>query len=401
MFFMVSCSEDDGTGNSLVEPTSPALLITLGFTNSQTLIESEEVYPFTITLSEPQVADVTINLEQTAGTATEGEDFSFPHQVIIEAGKTSASGEIAIHEDELIEDTETVTIKIAANDIANVASFNSPTVTFNIMNLTDGDLNIGMSWDITGFQFPDGSPFDPTDLADLVMYVTTSPDLSNIVDTEDGAGFESYTLTADSPDGDYYIIAGWFEAADLGDQGDFSVELNINLDQVGVINHDTYTFSDALNSGLTCENAYYITTKITKSGENYIIEEVAESSISTADISGTYNVISNGESTDSKPTNNPLVNFASTVTITQTGVGTYELSDGWAGVYIEWYSIYGNTEEEPQTLYLDVCNELNAEWTDIFGGGQTLTGKLNEDGTLTIRVDNVYGDYVDAVYTLQ
>ena len=144
---MFSCSEkDDYTGDSVLSVSSPTLAVSLGFPNAQTLIEQEISYDFTVTISEIQAVDVVVYLEQTEGTATVNEDFSMPQSVKIERGALSASGKITIHEDEIMEDTETVTIQIGAGNEANLSGVSGQTVSFEIANLTEGDLVVGMSW---------------------------------------------------------------------------------------------------------------------------------------------------------------------------------------------------------------------------------------------------------------
>jgi len=119
-----------------------------------------------------------------------------------------------------------------------------------------------------------------------------------------------------------------------------------------------------------------------------------------SNLGGTYSVVSNGTSTDSAPVNNPLVNFPYTVVVTDDGGGSYTISDGVAGVYIDWYSGYGYTFET-EGNFTDVCNSLSGEWTDAFTCTVTLTGNVDEDDKLIIHWENCFGDVVDAVYTLQ
>ena len=116
-----------------------------------------------------------------------------------------------------------------------------------------------------------------------------------------------------------------------------------------------------------------------------------------SDIGGVYNVISNGDNTDGQP---PAVNVPYTVTLTDNGGGSYDISDGVAGVYIFWYSIYGYTFETTGN-FTDVCGSLSGSWTESFGCGVELTGTVNADGTLSIHWDNCFGDFIDAVYTPQ
>ncbi len=119
-----------------------------------------------------------------------------------------------------------------------------------------------------------------------------------------------------------------------------------------------------------------------------------------SNLAGTYSVVSNGTSTDGAPVNNPLVNFHYTVVVTDNGGGSYTISDGVAGVYIDWYSVYGYTFET-EGNFTDVCNSLSGEWKDLFTCTINLTGTVNSDSTLSIHWENCFGDVVDAVYTRQ
>ena len=398
LLLMFSCAEnDDYTGDSVLTVSSPALEVSLGFSESQTLVETEKSYDFTVSISETQAVDVVVYLEQTEGTATAGEDFSMPSSVTIKKGSLSASDVITIHEDEIIEDTETATIKIGVGNEANVSSVSSKTVSFNIANLTDSDLVVGMSWDISTATTDDtGTAIDAYDFADLRLSLTNVP-YTQILQTADGAADETYTLSGDAPDGEYYLVADIYESME-----DIIRDLNITLtfNQVGIINGQKHTFSNGLSTEYACANNYLIMAKVSKSGENYTIEEIGENSAAPS-IAGTYDVVTNGESTDPGPTNNPLVDFASTVVVTDNGNGTYTFSDGWAGVYVEWYTMYGYTFLEEQTITLTPCLDLTGAWIDGFGGSNALSGTVNTDGTLSIRVANSFGDVVDQVYTIQ
>ena len=104
---ITSCTNtDDFTDDSTMVATNPALDVALSFDNAVTLVEDDVVYPFTINLSEAQIVDVKVLLSKTDGTATEGEDFTFPHEIIIPKGSTSVSGEIGIIKDTDFETTE-------------------------------------------------------------------------------------------------------------------------------------------------------------------------------------------------------------------------------------------------------------------------------------------------------
>ena len=283
VMLMFSCENDENyTGDSTLSATSPSVTVSLGFTSTQTLVEQKASYDFTVTLNEIQVVDVVVNLEQTGGTATNGEDFTMPSTVTILSGTLSASDVITILQDELLEDTETATILIGTGSEVNVSGVTGQTVTFNISNLTEDDLAIGLSWDAT-ITKADGTVMDPTDAADLRLLITDAP-YSNIIAGADGATFESYTMTSATPDGEYLLVADFYAAYDLGAQGSFDVGVTATFDQVGVINGQTHTFPAALNTEFICANNYYVLAKIIKSGSNYSIEEIGENNFEAQQI---------------------------------------------------------------------------------------------------------------------
>lgn len=272
IFLATSCSEDDATGYSTMVPTSPTLSVDWGFENTQTLVEEEKTYPFTVTLSEPQIVDVQVDLQQVGGDATEGDDFAFPHTITIPAGETSATGELVIHADELAEEAESVVIMIGSGFESNVSAINSETITFNIQNLTAGELMATLSWDAsTTVTNNFGEEIAPTTLVDLRLLVTDVP-YTEIIEAEDGAGFETFTFDETLPDGEYYLVTDFFSAMDIAT----TLDLALSFDQVGVINDQTYNFPNALDLTQSCPGVYFILAKVVKSGTDYTIEPVGE-----------------------------------------------------------------------------------------------------------------------------
>jgi hypothetical protein len=60
---ILSCDDNnDFTGDSVLSATSPILSVSLSFENSQTLIELEKQYAFTVALIEAQIVDVAVKL---------------------------------------------------------------------------------------------------------------------------------------------------------------------------------------------------------------------------------------------------------------------------------------------------------------------------------------------------
>lgn len=287
LLLMFSCSEnDDYTGDTVLTVSSPTLAVSLGFPNAQTLIEQEISYDFTVTISEIQAVDVVVYLEQTEGTATVNEDFSMPQSVKIERGALSASGKITIHEDEIMEDTETVTIQIGAGNEANLSGVSGQTVSFEIANLTEGDLVVGMSWAASSLVTDNyGNEIAAYDLANLRLLLADSP-YTRIYDKANGTANETYILSEAAPDMTYSFIADIHAA-----MSEIPVDLDITLtfDQVGVINGQTYSFSTALNTADFCPTVNYVMATVTKSGNSYSIAEVGEkNSLDLNDVIGTW-----------------------------------------------------------------------------------------------------------------
>lgn len=120
-----------------------------------------------------------------------------------------------------------------------------------------------------------------------------------------------------------------------------------------------------------------------------------------SELQGTYIASSTGSSTDGGTGEPTVTNFMYEVTIEKTGDLDYNISDGFAGVYIEWYgAAYGYTFET-EGNFQDVCGSLSGSWTDGFQSEVTLEGTVNDDGTLTITWVNGFGDTATAIYTPQ
>ncbi|MDT8416167.1 MAG: hypothetical protein RQ864_00035 [Lutibacter sp.] len=273
--FVVSCDQEDNTGFGTLVPTSPTLSVTTSV-SSKSLIEDDSVYEFTATLSEPQLVDVKLFVNQIAGDASNGDDYTVDGSLVIPAGATSAKGKVKILSDDLIEATETVKLQIGDNLTAN-ASITPVTMDFTILNYTDGDLAIDLSWAMASVTTDNsGVEIDPTDFADLRLLVSTGPNNTDIIGEPDGSTF---VLTLDTPDGEYYIVADFVEANNKIIR---DLDLTLTLNQSGVINNDSDEFPAALNSGNSCSTVYYVLAKIVKSGDSYTISPLGEKSPVTA-----------------------------------------------------------------------------------------------------------------------
>ena len=52
-----------------------------------------------------------------------------------------------------------------------------------------------------------GNEFSPTDFADLRLLISENPNNTDLIGEADGGSFETYVLSGDEPDGDYYVVA--------------------------------------------------------------------------------------------------------------------------------------------------------------------------------------------------
>jgi hypothetical protein len=117
---------------------------------------------------------------------------------------------------------------------------------------------------------------------------------------------------------------------------------------------------------------------------------------------GFYASVSTATSTDACPPTNPLVDFTDVVELKARGAGRYEVSDFFAGVYINWYgACYGYTTKTPAS-FNDVCNDLNFTFQDGFGGAVEGTGEYNTNtGVITYTWANEFGDEGTVTLTKQ
>lgn len=283
---IISCDDEDRTGDSQLVPSSPTVSITLDFPNPSIVLEDDTEYTFTVSLSETQIVDTRLHLSQVGGTAN-ADDYSMTSLVVIPAGYTSATGSITIIADELAEDVETLTIQVGDQSTAN-ASLTPATVSFTISNATSADLVVGLSWEASEIATDNsGEEISATDLADMRLLVTDSP-YTTILGGVDGGSFESYEFSGANADGEYLIVADFYAA--MEDEDLFrDLNLEVTFDQIGVINHLTYNFPAVINTGFVCAANYTVLAKVIKTGENYDISPVGETN--SIDVEGDWTIV--------------------------------------------------------------------------------------------------------------
>ncbi|MDP3359547.1 MAG: hypothetical protein Q8S41_09380 [Lutibacter sp.] len=273
-FFMVSCDQEDNTGFSTLEPTSPTLSLTTSV-SSKSLIEDDSVYEFTATLSTVQLVDVKLFITQVSGDATLGDDYTVDGSITIPAGATSAKGKIKILSDDLIEATEKVKIQIGDNTTSN-ATIVPVFMEFTILNYTEGDLALDLSWAMSATTTDNsGNVISPTAFADMRLLISTSPNNSDVILEADGGSFESLVLPANTPNGTYYVVADFYAANKTIVR---NLDLSLELNQAGVINGDSYSYPAAISNLGICDLNFYVMTKITKVGNTYTFTDVSTQS---------------------------------------------------------------------------------------------------------------------------
>ena len=353
--FVVSCDQEDNTGFSTLEPTSPTLTITTSVSN-KSLIEDDSVYEFTATLSTVQLVDIKLFITQVDGDATNGDDYTVDGSLVIPAGSTSAKGKITILSDDLIEATETVKIQIADSRTAN-AAFTPAFMEFTILNYTDGDLAIDLSWALASKTTDNaGNEISATDFADMRLLISTEPNNIDLIGGADGGAFETFVLSSSTPNGVYYIVADFYDAnSDIVRDLDLSLELN----QAGVINGDAYSYPAAINNLGICELNFYVMAKITKVGNSYTFEDVRTQSYELS----TYTPWDYG----------------------------FDTVDAWSPA--EGYSSHIQTKEICDGFFI---LGLNAEWMlnswgeEIQPGASEVFAVLDADGTFTIASQSIF-----------
>lgn len=113
-----------------------------------------------------------------------------------------------------------------------------------------------------------------------------------------------------------------------------------------------------------------------------------------SNLAGTYTASSDASSTDPCCTE-PLEGFESEVTITAISDGVYKLSDFSAGVYMEFYAVYGITPAiDLSATIRDVCNQISFDpFNEPFGTAIEASGSYDPaTQTLTYTWVNGYDD---------
>ena len=274
---IASCNKEDYTGYSTLTATDAKGTLSWSVPPPTALIETDTTFNFTVTLDKPQIADIHIPISQVGGNATLDSDFSVSGEIIIPAYATSGTGEFKVFRDAEIEGTETVTIQIGDNSVANF-EFETQTRTIEIGNYVAPYLDLVFDWSglVTVDTIENVSLCSAVDI-DVYVFDVDENDLG-IYGAATGACPEHLVLDG-MDDGDYYLWANLYvNDARPTDGSVIGFPVTVYATQPGLFENTVYNQSEAnaLNSSdpdyaTDGANTFKPIVKITVSGSNYTI----------------------------------------------------------------------------------------------------------------------------------
>lgn len=374
-FGLTSCDDDDRTGESLIQPTSPSISINLPPTVPP-LMEQDTSFTIEIVLSEAQAVDVAVFLQQVGGDMTSGEDYTMPDRVMIPKGETSATADIAILPDEVAEETETLEIQIGSERTAN-ASIEPVNFSLTITNATVDQLDLALTW-TTSIVDIGGGAVDPEDAANFRLILDhLDPSIEN--DTIAGSGFKEFTFASDLADGEYNLIVEFVSVTDLGDLGsDFDIGLVLDLYQIGLVDQ-SFEFPAVLNSGdAECPGYSFTLGTLTKTGDSYSFEEIGELDLGYCGLVGTYSVAEAGRD-----------DYETSLSVDEYDPFTLVSDNFWdEGVEIAYVL---DTESDAVTIE---AQEFDFDLDGAEGDGEEETLTVEGSGTYNFEAASMVVDYV-------
>jgi len=271
---IASCDKEDYTGYSTLSATDASG--TLSWTLPSSLVETDITYTFSVNLDKPQIADIRIPISQVGGDATAGSDFELGGEIFIPAYSTSGSAELKIFADSEVEGTETLTVQIGDNTVANLG-YETQTRTIQIDNYVAPVLDLVLDWD--GDVTVEGSPVNLCSSVDIDIYVFDVDDNDlGIYDAATGSCPEHLVFDG-MDDGDYYLWVNLY-ANDVRptDGSVVGFPVTIYATQPGLFENVVYTQAEAnvLNSSdpdyaTDGANTFKPLAKVTVSGSSYTI----------------------------------------------------------------------------------------------------------------------------------
>ncbi|MBR9757752.1 MAG: hypothetical protein GYB39_06695 [Algicola sp.] len=243
---LASCSDDDQTGDSLIN-NSPVNATLMVDNNNIMVSENGSNLEYTITaqLDAPSNAQVVIDLAQTGGTAN-GDDIHIESPIIIPAGSTSGTALVEIIPTGNVEEDETFTITATDRGNLNLADF-----AFN-GTITDDYVNNIISFEVdwsgeVAYTLPNNTQLI-MDLCDIDFDFLIFDSAFNIVPLYDAAtgacpeaiGINSAVLA----DGTYYLAVDMYENVLSQYGANDTITINVAYSQ-----HYENTSDDAFGAG--------------------------------------------------------------------------------------------------------------------------------------------------------
>lgn len=288
-----SCSEDDHTGASMINYTSPTVTLSTASTNvvvDESMIDPNdegEGYEIEVTASipEPVFADIHIPLVQTGGNA-DSSDFS-AGTIVITSGHTSASANVTIWREceSGVEGDETLTIGYADN-IAN-ANMTPFSLDITIEDWVNDALEISLTWE-GSYEFTDQAGSDVViDFCNIDVDTVLTDDMGNALAYISGTSdCNEIGEISGLPDGTYYIVADVYDNPHFGQYIDSdgeivnqSVPFTTSYSQCGFPG----TSGSFVTEGLTTET-------VTPPTANHVLLGVSFG-LATVEVTGGYNYV--------------------------------------------------------------------------------------------------------------
>ncbi|MFL1011804.1 hypothetical protein [Flavisericum labens] len=260
------------------ESAKPVVSATI---SSSSISESDSpTVNITINMDKPIKTTTTFIATKVGGSASD-DDFSVG-SAVVPAYQTSATMEVNIFDDIIVEGSESVDLEISPSAVPDLYEVvGTPTISFSIENSTSDDFIFRMDWDDT-YLDADGDEhhFCDYDL-DLEIY---SPDLEEILAASYSSCPEEIRLSpGDLPDGDYWLVPSFWEASGVPPASRLNIPAMVTLGKPGV-SLEVIDLSSTWNTedgGAVEENpdAYLIKYVLTISGSNYTVTDSDSGSV--------------------------------------------------------------------------------------------------------------------------
>ncbi|MCX9157098.1 retention module-containing protein, partial [Niveibacterium sp. 24ML] len=204
-------TDDAGPGNPSGVP-GPEDTVQVSIAGPASVVEGNVANGYTVTLSQAAVSDVTVQLSYT-GTAADGSDFTGVVSVVVPAGVSSATFNLATLDDAIADSGETIVVgigaisgggfeAIAANPLAS-----SVTTTISDESLAGPEDTVSLSLTASPAVAEGGSITYTATLSQAAAAPLTVT-LSNEAQIIIAAGATSGTVSVAAPSDDVYIDAG-------------------------------------------------------------------------------------------------------------------------------------------------------------------------------------------------